>query len=347
MFENAVGPKPRSTKTLKALQSNPGDVFFQELELNANGETYSNFQKRRGEWELTNKQIYILNAGIKSSMSHIISPVNTYIETFTDVPCAPLTVRSVVNGMRFVQENSIPGSCGEGGCANPVKATAAHDILAMVERTPEASSGAIIIALTSKNVFTERQGLTEIARSDKGRIAVVSVARTTEVRDVARVVLRAVMQLIGFVPCTFMKCIFNDLQTSASNTLDVACPACLRRIACIHGNGEYNYPARYVHLSEWYNVNAQHQVDCGETTWYRERYFSISGKNMSVVTENETTEGDLLKSAKKEEIVSRQQNNETERGETKETVVDPSHEELNICRSKLKLLKMKKRNRRK
>ena len=87
-------------------------------------------------------------------------------------------------------------------------------------------------------------------------------------------------------------------------------------------------------------------MDCGETTWLRERYFSISGKNMSVVTENEKTEGDLLKSAKKEEVVSRQQNDETERGETKETaVVDPSHEELNICRSKLKLLKMKKKRR--
>ena len=320
-FETACGPKPRSQNTLRALSSNQGDTFFAEVEnRQGEGESYQAWLQRRDEWFMNNKQVYFLNADVQS---HLMSPVTSYIETFLGVPCSPLVVRTVANGMRFVQEKSVPGSCGEGGCENQVKAIAAHDILTMVERTSEAMSGAIVVVLTSSAIFTEWEGITDVARSDKGRIAVVSIAHFSDTtRNVCRLALRAVSSLIGFVPCMWMKCVLNSLNTCASEHLvDVACPACLRRIACLHGNSEFDYSQRYYNLHQWYQKGESLEQNSNVVEWLRERYFAINGRHMPHVE-------DQSEATKEEE-------QEQER--------DPSKEEI---RSKLRLLKIK-RNRKK
>ena len=113
-FTTAVGPKPRSNKTLRALTSNGGDTFFQELEDgdSQSGESFTDWLRRKKEWDFPQKQVYLLNADVNANL---VMPISTYIQSFLAVPCNPLVVRSVSNGMRFVQEKSIPGSCGEGG----------------------------------------------------------------------------------------------------------------------------------------------------------------------------------------------------------------------------------------
>ena len=288
-FETAVGPKPRSKLTLRALSSNQGDQFFTEID---NGSSYANrsVALRDGEsyreWlarkpELTTKQIFLLNAGVPSS---VIGPVAAYVQSFLSLPCSPLVVRSVANGLRFVQEKSVPGSCGEGGCQNSIKATAAHDILAMIERTSEASSGAIVVALTPKKVFTEWQGIVDVARSEKSRIGVVSTSSvgSSNVRDAARLVLRAVLTLIGFVPCVWMKCVLNELTTHATDSMDLACPACLRRIASLHDvTKDFNYFQRYELLYDWYMIHQE--CNLGELEWLRERYYAITGREIAGV----------------------------------------------------------------
>jgi hypothetical protein len=322
-FTTAVGPKPRSNKTLRALTSNGGDTFFQELETGSGAESYVekesyvDWLRRKREWDFSQKQVYLLNADVNANL---MMPLSTYIQSFLAVPCNPLVVRSVSNGMRFVQEKSIPGSCGEGGCPSQKTATAATDVLAMLARTKEASSGAIVIALTSKNIFTECEGVVEVACADQGRHCVVSLSKTTEVKDAARLVLRAVVKLMGFVPCCWMKCIFNSIHASSSATLDIACPACLRRMSCLHDSAStYNYQSRYTRLFQWYNENKH--CDSGESDWIKERFYSISGQ----------------------ELLTTPQECKHQEGETKTTSnVDEelSREEI---RSKLKCLKLKKR----
>jgi len=322
-FTTAVGPKPRSNKTLRALTSNGGDTFFQELETGSGAESYVekesyvDWLRRKREWDFSQKQVYLLNADVNANL---MMPLSTYIQSFLAVPCNPLVVRSVSNGMRFVQEKSIPGSCGEGGCPSQKTATAATDVLAMLARTKEASSGAIVIALTSKNIFTECEGVVEVACADQGRHCVVSLSKTTEVKDAARLVLRAVVKLMGFVPCCWMKCIFNSLHASSSATLDIACPACLRRMSCLHDSAStYNYQSRYTRLFQWYTENKH--CDSGESDWIKERFYSISGQ----------------------ELLTTPQECKHQEGETKTTSnvdEEPSREEI---RSKLKCLKLKKR----
>ena len=283
-FETAVGPKPRSKSTLRALSSNQGDQFFTEIDNGfsvalRDGESYREWLARKPE--LTTKQIFLLNAGVPSS---VIGPVAAYVQSFLSLPCSPLVVRSVANGLRFVQEKSVPGSCGEGGCQNSIKATAAHDILAMIERTSEASSGAIVVALTPKKVFTEWQGIIDVARSEKSRIGVVSTSRvgSSNVRDAARLVLRAVLTLIGFVPCVWMKCVLNELATHATDSMDLACPACLRRIASLHDvTKDFNYFQRYELLYDWYMIHQE--CNLGELEWLRERYYAITGREIAGV----------------------------------------------------------------
>ena len=124
-FTTAVGPKPRSNKTLRALTSNGGDTFFQELEDgdSQSGESFTDWLRRKKEWDFPQKQVYLLNADVNANL---VMPISTYIQSFLAVPCNPLVVRSVSNGMRFVQEKPIPGSCGEGGCPSQKTATSAR-----------------------------------------------------------------------------------------------------------------------------------------------------------------------------------------------------------------------------
>ena len=354
-FETAVGPKPRSNKTSRALTSNQGDTFFQELDnssANAKAESYTDFLQRKNTWDNPNKQVYLLNAGVPAN---IMDSATSYVQAFLGVPCAALTVRSVSNGLRFVQEHSVPGSCGEGGCQSQVKATAAHDVLAMLDRTAEAESGAIVVALTSKHIYTEWAGVTESAFGDTGRLGIVSTAQANTLRAVVRLVLRTVVKIVGFVNCGWMQCIFNSLQDSSSSIqLDTCCPGCLRRISDVVGSGnhrptqtqmhgfgssssnsgssEYDYLQRYSNVYDWYGQHKEY--DHGEQQFIAERYFAVAGKELSAAT---AVAEEKKSTVETNSAVAKQQ----QEGDLSLSL-DPSPAEI---RSKLKFLRIRRKKR--
>ncbi len=335
LFTEAVGPKPRSEKVLRALSSNAGDTFFKEIENNqSTAEPYSSFLKRKRQWDQPNKQIYLVNAGAPSS---IMTPISSYIQSFLGLPCSPLVVRSVTNGMRFVQEKSVAGC----------KAMSSHDVLAMLERTSEAQMGAIIVALTSKNIFTELDGLVSNTFSDKGRIGLVSLSKTTELRDIVRLNVRTIVKLFKFVECGWYKCIFNSLNDSLSSSLDIACPGCLRRLKCISNEPlAFDFLQRYSNLYNWYHEFES--SDCGEKNWISERFFSISGQELlqkGMTTDLSKTNHvsctytprSTTSNGKDEGGEHKQESSNTP--STSDSTLDPTPEEI---RSKLKFLRRRK-----
>jgi hypothetical protein len=352
-FQRACGPRPRDDAARRALESNEGDSFFAPLELE--GETYAAWQRRRPQWEEVREVCLLTMPGVPSDWTQACC---AYIEAFLpSVQCRPLRARSVENGMRFVPKQAIAGSCGEGGCRGEVQAIEAHAIINMVERMPEASAaGTSVIALTKEAMFTERDGVCEFAASSKSRVGVASLASITDVRSVARLVMRSLCQLIGFVECGWMRCVLNVLRSSEDTHLMVACPACLRRIgglgagrvASSSGGGfggtagggfrgrestsAPNFVLRYETLARWFTDHCG--AGANEVGWIRERYFAITGRELMLDEMDRAISSTGAGSSRASTAAQTVQRVEGEGAASKEEI-----------RSKLKLLKRKKKRR--
>ncbi len=396
-FCAAVGPKPRSHATLRALASHRGDCFFEPLPSRAPSaaaaaapaaaEPYAAWLARRPEWgERPHECFVVATRGVApAAVAAACAFVSACVPGLA--ACAPLQVRALQNGMRFVPEKSVGGSCGEGGCRGQRTALSAHDILPMVERTAEAARGAAVLCLTPKPIFTEAVGVCEFSRSDRSRCAVVStsVCGCAEPRGLARLLVRSVAELVGFRQCGWYKCLFNVMRSSAPSLslcgddprsqLMVACPACLRRIGGL-GNGvvrggagrsvgggggggggfggrggtmvggaECDFAARYERVARWF---AQHDPSAPELGWLRERYYSLCGRDLNVADGIAGAEGGAEEGVRGDPVavlaapVHATATSAASAWAAKDEEEEVSREEI---RSKLTLLKLKRRRR--
>ena len=366
-FLTCCGPRPRDDATRRALESNEGDSFFVPLE--TEGESYEAWLRRRPQWEGVGECCLLVTPGVATEW---VQAACEYVHAFLpSIACRPLRVRSVENGMRFVPKQSVAGSCGEGGCRGELQAIQAHAVMSMVERTAEANlPGMVVIALTKEALYTERDGVCEFTSSSKGRIGVASFASVNGVRAAARLVMRSLCELVGFVECGWMRCVLNVLSSSEDTHLMVACPPCLRRIAGLGvgrvtgGAGNFreasrgtfggreslsasNFVARYEALARWFSDHCG--AGANELAWIRERYFAITGREIQLGGDGRVdgTDGEsggdhddraAIKSGAGDRELATNHPMQQTGGE--DTV---SREEI---RSKLKLLKRKKKSKR-
>lgn len=275
-YVDAVGPKPRSTVTLRALASNAGDTFFTPLHGETGAETYTAFMMRRNEWESFREIVLVAGSTQAATRAQRISEFAQSFFTGTQIRVETST--ALKNSLRFMQKRVVDG-------ITAIDAVATLDVLARSSSEPQS----VIIGITASDIFVTGTHPNDSSLSStspthtdgEGRsIITISLSRyghPLDDFDAGILLVRTIARAIRFEPCRWFECIFNDLHSPRCEHLAVACPACLRRVSVL-SRSEFDFAARYRSLHRWFTAFE----GCKEPHWLDERHYAITGQNIPV-----------------------------------------------------------------